>query len=416
MSSSSESDEALARRLQAEEFASLGIHPAQVADALRMSSGSVTPAFVHSPPQHPCAAPFSYPSGRFSSSSAQLQPSPQPSPLASPSSSPAFRPRGPRDEADAGHSALPLLTRPSTTVRQNAYSNLNSPSTGSHSKRVLFLYLAYALAELVTSSALLALYWNSSCNVPLNVWVLVHTARWALFLPLAVKARLRASPSSMGDTRMKQWGKYVVFVWWIVGVYWLCTADSCSADHGVLFKYSLVLVVLYGVRLALPLFFLFLLCLCLPCALLLISYLQPNPGASPESIRALPTRAWTAPPPPADGAPPGETPACAICMDEYKEGDLLRCLPCSHEFHVPCCDRWLQSSSTCPLCRSAISEEGREEQERERQREREQERLDREELARREEHPSADGEDDGGHHDDDRGHDPQQAPHLVDVV
>ena len=51
---------------------------------------------------------------------------------------------------------------------------------------------------------------------------------------------------------------------------------------------------------------------------------------------------------------------------------------------VSCCDRWLESNATCPLCRTAVSREGREEQERERQREQEQERLDREEREDRE--------------------------------
>ena len=202
--------------------------------------------------------------------------------------------------------------------------------------------------------------------------------------------------------------RYFVFIWWVVGVYWLATAEQCGASGGsALWRYSLVLVVLYGVRLALPVFFIFLLCLCLPCALLLVSYLQPNPGASKETIRALPTRVWSAPEGAARrgggsgaaGEVGGEatSASCPICMEDYVEGDVLRCLPCNvtHEFHVACCDRWLESNSTCPLCRTAISEKGREEQERERQREREQERLDREERERREREGERDVEDGG---------------------
>ncbi|KAL9671643.1 hypothetical protein QQ045_009213 [Rhodiola kirilowii] len=46
---------------------------------------------------------------------------------------------------------------------------------------------------------------------------------------------------------------------------------------------------------------------------------------------------------------------CAVCLAEVVEGEKARMLPnCSHGFHVGCIDMWLQSHSTCPLCRSPI--------------------------------------------------------------
>ncbi|CAH2080015.1 unnamed protein product [Thlaspi arvense] len=46
---------------------------------------------------------------------------------------------------------------------------------------------------------------------------------------------------------------------------------------------------------------------------------------------------------------------CAVCLCEFTEKDKLRLLPmCSHAFHLNCIDTWLQSNSTCPLCRGTL--------------------------------------------------------------
>ncbi|XP_019725279.1 E3 ubiquitin-protein ligase RLIM [Hippocampus comes] len=45
---------------------------------------------------------------------------------------------------------------------------------------------------------------------------------------------------------------------------------------------------------------------------------------------------------------------CSVCITEYAEGNKLRKLPCSHEYHVHCIDRWLSENSTCPICRRVV--------------------------------------------------------------
>uniref|UniRef100_UPI00398F313D E3 ubiquitin-protein ligase RLIM n=1 Tax=Pristiophorus japonicus TaxID=55135 RepID=UPI00398F313D len=45
---------------------------------------------------------------------------------------------------------------------------------------------------------------------------------------------------------------------------------------------------------------------------------------------------------------------CSVCISEYTAGNKLRKLPCSHEYHVHCIDRWLSENSTCPICRQAV--------------------------------------------------------------
>ncbi|CAK9224769.1 unnamed protein product [Sphagnum troendelagicum] len=46
---------------------------------------------------------------------------------------------------------------------------------------------------------------------------------------------------------------------------------------------------------------------------------------------------------------------CAVCLNEFDQDEHLRLLPgCNHAFHLDCIDVWLQSHSTCPLCRSNL--------------------------------------------------------------
>ena len=33
---------------------------------------------------------------------------------------------------------------------------------------------------------------------------------------------------------------------------------------------------------------------------------------------------------------------CVVCMSDFENRQLLRVLPCSHEFHAKCVDKWLK--------------------------------------------------------------------------
>ncbi|XP_069895359.1 E3 ubiquitin-protein ligase RLIM-like [Dipodomys merriami] len=52
--------------------------------------------------------------------------------------------------------------------------------------------------------------------------------------------------------------------------------------------------------------------------------------------------------------------SCTICIEEFRQGNKIRTLPCSHTYHVHCIDSWLADNATCPVCRRRVRSDGRE--------------------------------------------------------
>ncbi|XP_045381618.1 E3 ubiquitin-protein ligase RNF43 isoform X2 [Lemur catta] len=59
---------------------------------------------------------------------------------------------------------------------------------------------------------------------------------------------------------------------------------------------------------------------------------------------------------PDSGSSCSSAPMCAICLEEFSEGQELRVISCLHEFHRTCVDPWLHQHRTCPLCMFNIVE------------------------------------------------------------
>ncbi|KAL0698909.1 hypothetical protein Bca4012_055031 [Brassica carinata] len=49
---------------------------------------------------------------------------------------------------------------------------------------------------------------------------------------------------------------------------------------------------------------------------------------------------------------------CVICLEERKEEDTAKEMPCKHKFHGGCIEKWLGLHGSCPVCRYEMPVEG----------------------------------------------------------
>eukprot|EP00058_Branchiostoma_floridae_P001093 XP_002586581.1 hypothetical protein BRAFLDRAFT_106176 [Branchiostoma floridae] len=74
---------------------------------------------------------------------------------------------------------------------------------------------------------------------------------------------------------------------------------------------------------------------------------EPPRGLSPQEIESIPYRNF---------ARNEEAKTCSICIVNYRTGNRVKTLPCSHEFHEACIKRWLREHENCPTCRQPVRE------------------------------------------------------------
>eukprot|EP01134_Creolimax_fragrantissima_P002097 CFRG2097T1 len=66
-------------------------------------------------------------------------------------------------------------------------------------------------------------------------------------------------------------------------------------------------------------------------------------GTAESIVRSFPCRTFE--------SKPEVEEVCAICLEVEKVNESIRQLPCHHEYHTLCIDKWLQQSTTCPTCK-----------------------------------------------------------------
>lgn len=49
-----------------------------------------------------------------------------------------------------------------------------------------------------------------------------------------------------------------------------------------------------------------------------------------------------------------ESKDCSICLESFRDEDVLTRLPCGHRFHLACLNPWVRTCGDCPYCRRCI--------------------------------------------------------------
>lgn len=68
-------------------------------------------------------------------------------------------------------------------------------------------------------------------------------------------------------------------------------------------------------------------------------------GISSEDVTLLPEKKFH---------PNNKMTSCSICMSDYTLNERLKILPCFHEFHGECIEKWIVTNATCPICRVEV--------------------------------------------------------------
>jgi len=210
------------------------------------------------------------------------------------------------------------------------------------------------MIELVATVAVVTSTWekgrdNKQCSL-LRGWIIVFSSRLLFLLPLSMmsfRKRQRNEPTSSINKAI-MWIQFLTFLWFITGQAWVYS-DSCQ-EARALWIYVIVTV---GLTLSLPVFLCIVFCICLPCLFMFVRMMRKPRTASSTAVRSLKTRKFVEN---SGNIELGDMQRCVICLQDYKQDEEIKTLPCGHEYHSTCVDPWLaRHNRTCPTCRHDIT-------------------------------------------------------------
>lgn len=237
----------------------------------------------------------------------------------------------------------------------------------------------------------LSCYWCScgGCDRPLRWWLLMLSVLQSSQIPVRVVflasvrkpvmaaiagngAELVARVTSITNSPAWCFSKklaLVQYAWFVLGMVWWMHSSECPGCPGI-GKLTAGVMFLVAGRAAIAM------------AVVAILF-TPARGASddeasddaadrkgmmaatPKQIAALPVVLFELPASPSAKLGEGTAgtsgdedcgPSCSICLTEFADGAVMRRLPCGHDFHRRCVDKWLQQNKRCPLCMHPVDE------------------------------------------------------------
>ncbi|XVF67468.1 hypothetical protein PTKIN_Ptkin10aG0123900 [Pterospermum kingtungense] len=78
------------------------------------------------------------------------------------------------------------------------------------------------------------------------------------------------------------------------------------------------------------------------------------PGLTQEALDSLPLEVFSSREVAVERKLSRESRDCSICLDSFRDEDVLTRLPCGHRFHLACLDPWVRTCGDCPYCRRSI--------------------------------------------------------------
>ncbi|KXS17705.1 hypothetical protein M427DRAFT_110096 [Gonapodya prolifera JEL478] len=72
-------------------------------------------------------------------------------------------------------------------------------------------------------------------------------------------------------------------------------------------------------------------------------------GLDGRTLAGLPTKIYRAP-----WQNVSDDSRCAVCLEDFQDGEELALLPCLHAYHGVCVRTWLKGNGVCPVCRLEV--------------------------------------------------------------
>jgi hypothetical protein len=223
------------------------------------------------------------------------------------------------------------------------------------SRTIVVPFLVWYFVIITSCITFLGFFWNQKCNYNIQAWFVCYVIYMICqTISLSYKYKYQVTEPMIhnsSDYPYLKASNFLLFMSTLVvticGTVLFFNQDSNCKEMSPYLEYLGIAIIIYHwVFIAMPYVISILFLCCLPCIVFFVLRFGKKRGANNDEISSLKTRQCTTF---MDGA------SCCICTEDYKIGSNIKTLPCKHEFHTDCVDKWLIINASCPMCRASIA-------------------------------------------------------------